>query len=355
MIHLSRFQSLLACLTIAAGAVCGCGSEAPSQAANRAEPERVLVNVTVKELRPQRLTERLELSGELEPWVEVSVASELGGTVEHVGFEKGERVARGQVLARIGTDLFQAGLDEAQARLEAAQAIFEKTEALFERKHVPRQELITARSAFSAAQAQVVQARLRLERSIVEAPIAGVAVTRDLEPGEVLAPGAPITLLHRVDRLKAAAGIPENDIAVFRVGGEASIRVDAYPDREFPGRIHFIGPAAEDPTRTFPVEIAVGNPRGELRPGMVARVALVKRRYEDAVVVNRDALEERDTGPVAMVLDGDVARVRELQIGAREDNNVLVRDGLAPGEWLIVTGQRGLVDGQGVKVVERLP
>jgi membrane fusion protein (multidrug efflux system) len=355
MIHFHRSRTLLACTTIAAAAASGCGSETPSQAANTAAAERTRVNVTVQKLTTRQLTERIELSGELEPWVEVRVASELGGTVEHVGFEKGERVTQGQLLARIGTDLFQAGLDEAEARLEAAEAIFEKTQALFDRKHVPRQELITARSAFNAAEAQVVQARLRLERSIIEAPIAGVAVTRNLEPGEVLAPGAPVTVLHRVDRLKAAAGIPENDIAAFRVGGEASIRVDAYPDREFPGRIHFIGAAAEDPTRTFPAEIAVANPGGRLRPGMIARVALVKRRYEDAVVVSRDALEERDTGPVALVLDGEVARVRELVIGAREGNNVLVREGLAPGEWLIVTGQRGLVEGQGVEVVERRP
>ena len=182
-----------------------------------------------------------------------------------------------------------------------------------------------------------------------------MAVDRDIEPGEVVSPGAPITVLHRVDRLKAVAGVPENDIVAFRVGGEATIEVDAFPGRTFEGRIHLIGPAAVDPSRTFPTEIAIDNPGGELRPGMIARVALVKRRLEDVVVVERDVLQDRDAGPVAVVADGGVARVRELTLGASEGNRVVVDEGLALGEWLIVTGQRGLIDGQGVDVVERLP
>jgi RND family efflux transporter MFP subunit len=313
------------------------------------------VSVEVEELAPQALIERLELSGELEPWLHVSVSAELGGTVESVGFREGQRVRQGQVLARVGADLFEAALAEARARLEGAEAIYEKTNELFKREHVPRQELIAATSALHAAQAQEKQAELRLERSVVEAPISGVAVSREVEPGEVVSPGAPITELYQIDRLKAVAGIPENDIAWFAVGGEASIEVDAFPGRTFEGRIHLIGPAAVGPSRTFPTEIAIDNPRRELRPGMIARVALVKRRLEDVIVLERDVLQDRDAGPVAIVADGGVARVRQLVLGASEGNRVVVEKGLEPGEKLIVTGQRGLIDGQAIEVREPRP
>ena len=151
------------------------------------------------------------------------------------------------------------------------------------------------------------------------------------------------------------AGIPENDIAAFELGGAASVEVDAFPGRTFEGRIHLIGPAAEGPSRTFPAEIAIENAEGDLRPGMIARVSLVKRELEDVVVVERDVLQDRDSGPVAVVADGDVARVRELTLGATEDNRVVVEKGLEPGELLIVTGQRGLIDGQAIDVKERRP
>jgi RND family efflux transporter MFP subunit len=255
----------------------------------------------------------------------------------------------------VGTDLFEAELAEARARLEGAQAIHEKTEALFQREHVPRQELIAATSALHAAEARAKQAELRLERSIIEAPISGVALSRELEPGEVLSPGAPITELYRVDRLKAVVGIPENDVTAFRAGGEATIEVDAFPGRSFEGRIHLIGPAAQGPSRTFPTEVAIDNPKGELRPGMIARVALVTRTLEDVIVLERDVLQDRDAGPVAVVAQGGTASVRDVTLGATEGNRVVVEKGLEPGELLIVTGQRGLIDGQPVEVVERRP
>jgi membrane fusion protein (multidrug efflux system) len=346
--------ALLGILVAAPG--CGTG-DAPSEAASSAAESTTApaVSVEVVTLEPRGLVERVELSGELEPWVHVSVSAELGGQVELVSFREGQSVRKGQVLARVGSDLFEAALAEAQARLDGARAIHEKSEQLFKREHVPRQELIAATSSLRAAEAQVKQAELRLERSVIEAPISGVALSREVEPGEVVSPGAPITELYRVDRLKAVAGIPENDIAAFRVGGEATIEVDAFPGRAFEGRIHLIGPAAMGPSRTFPTEIAIDNRSGELRPGMIARVALVKRTLEDVIVVERDVLQDRDDGPVAVVAEGGVASVRELTLGASEGNLVVVEKGLKPGEQLIVTGQRGLIDGQAVETGEGRP
>ena len=88
---------------------------------------------------------------------------------------------------------------------------------------------------------------------------------------------------------------------------------------------------------------------------MIARVALVKRKLEGVIVLERDVLQDRDAGPVAIVADGGVASVRELTLGAAEGNQVVVEQGLELGELLIVTGQRGLIDGQAIEVLERQP
>ena len=88
---------------------------------------------------------------------------------------------------------------------------------------------------------------------------------------------------------------------------------------------------------------------------MIARVALVKRQLEGVIVLERDVLQDRDAGPVAVVVADGVAHVRELTLGASEGNRVVIEKGLEPGEMLIVTGQRGLIDGQAVEVVEGRP
>jgi multidrug efflux pump subunit AcrA (membrane-fusion protein) len=103
------------------------------------------------------------------------------------------------------------------------------------------------------------------------------------------------------------------------------------------------------------VEIAVDNPDSALRPGMIARVALVRRKLDGVVVVERDLLQDRDAGPVAVVAANGKASVRDLTLGASEGNRVVVEKGLQPGELLVVTGQRGLVEGQAVEVVEARP
>jgi membrane fusion protein, multidrug efflux system len=253
----------------------------------------------------------------------------------------------------VGTDLHQAALEEADAVLAGARATYDRVRQLVDRQAVPRQNFITATAEYETARARAAQQRLRLDRSIVRAPIAGLAVTREIEPGEVLAPGTVLTTLHQLDRLKAIVPLPETDVTLVRTGGRATLHVDAWPGRAFEGRIDYVAPSVTGSTRTFPVEIAIDNRDGALRPGMIARVSLVRRTYRSAVVVPRDALQERDTGPVAVVLDEDRARVRPVVLGAMQGERVLVESGLDAGDWLIVSGHRGLVDGQRVEVVER--
>jgi membrane fusion protein (multidrug efflux system) len=307
----------------------------------------------VVKLETSELVERVVLAGRIEPWVEVDVSTELGGTVQEIGFEKGQRVKKGQVLARIGTDLLAVQLQEAEASLEEAEANYNRAKELFARQAVPRQELVTHTSRYHAAQARLELARLRVERSVIDAPISGLTISRHVDVGEVATPGTRITTIHQVSRLKATVGIPENDLSFFKVGGEATLEVDAYPERVFEGKIHFLGLDASGKNRTFPSEIAILNAGNDLRPGMIARVFLVKRRYDNALVVPRDALIERDEGSVAFVNDNDRALQRKVVLGPSEGNHVVVLEGLSAGEPLIVSGHRNLVDGHPIRVVKQ--
>ena len=340
-------------LLLAALALSGCGSEegGVAEAEANVTPEPPPVNVSVVKLKPELLKDEVKLAGRLEPWVDVNVSTELGGTVQEIGFDKGRVVREGQVLARVGTDLLEASLKEAEAALEHAESEFNKVSELFNRQAVPRQDLTSATSNFHGAQARVEQARLRVERSIIRAPVTGMAISREIEPGEFLPAGTLITTIHQISKLKAVVGIPEDDISFFKVGAEASVEVDAYRDREFTGTIHFLSPAATGQNRTFPAEVSLDNRSGDLRPGMIVRVRLVKQVYEDLIVVPRDAVLERDTGYVAFVYEDGKAALRNVETGPSERGRIVVLDGLKLGESLIVTGHRNLVDGQPVRSV----
>ncbi len=311
------------------------------------------VPVRVLEVRPGRFQETLELTGTLEPLEEVTVSSENGGLVRELGFEKGDRVEAGTILARVGDDLAESRLAQARADLAAAAANYAKVSKLFERQAVPRQDLVAATSRRDRERARVRELELLLERAVIRAPITGVAIDRPVDVGEILAPGTRVTTLQRTDRLKVRVDLPDTEIAWVTRGTAGEVRVDAWPGRTFPARVTFVGPAADPDSRTFPVELVLENGRGKLRPGMVARARLLHPPRADAIVVPLDAVLRRAGGFAAFVVEDGIARERELLLGGRTDGRVLVRNGLVPGDLLVVAGQRDLEDGRPVTVTGR--
>lgn len=315
--------------------------------AERAAERRVPVRTATIEASEFR--DALELTALLEPWKEVVLATEFGGFVREVNFEKGQLVDRGAVIARIGDDLAAARLDQAKAELLAAEANYTKVSKLFERQAVPQQDLVAATSRRDNAAALVREMEISLDRAIVRAPVTGVAVDRAVEPGEVLAPGQRLTTLHRVDRLKAAVQVPDTEIGWLQRGRAASLRLDAYPGRSFEASLRYVAPAADTDTRTFLVEFALDDGRAQLRPGMVGTLSVVRRLVEDAVVVPTDALVVRQEGFVAFVVRECRAELRDVVVGGSEGERVLIESGLAAGEELVISGQRDLIQGQAVR------
>lgn len=347
--------SVLAALSILLGTMTACSSSTGESAENGGASSRevVPVDVAVQTIKARLFVETLEVTGTIRPWEEVVVSAELGGLVREIGFDKGERVERGQILARVGDDLARAQLDRARADLADAEAVYEKTSKLYERQAVPEQDLIAATSRRDAVRAQVEEMRLRLERAVVRAPIAGVAIDQPVDAGEVIGPGTRVTTLHQVDRLELEAEVPDTEIAWLEPGRPAEVVVDAYPGRTFEARLHFVAPAADPVTRSFLVELELPNQDGLLRPGMVARAMLVRRTIPSGIVVPLDAIMTREDGDVTFVVEDGVARVRRVVTGAIEGDEALIASGLEEGEQLVVTGQRELVEGHPVQVEER--
>lgn len=344
-------RDLGALLLLTTAALAGCGDDPTLAEAAPPTEADLRPTVTAVALTPDTLTDVLVISGRLEPRAEVEVSTEGGGLVEEVRFDKGDRVEPGQLLARVNTDLLRAALLEAEADLAGARTEFERARQLVEREAAPGERLTTAETTWKRAEARHETARLRFARSEVHAPAAGVIVSRDLEPGEILAPGARIAVLHDTSSLRATIGIPETDIARFRIGAPAAITLDAYPDRIVEGRITWIAPNASQPGRNFLTEIEVPNGDDSLRSGLIVRARLERGRYEDAVIVSRDALVERDGILYAFVLESGVAAMREVQLGPDEGDRVVVTSGLEVSERLLVAGHRNLLDGEPVRVV----
>ncbi|MBW1953685.1 MAG: efflux RND transporter periplasmic adaptor subunit [Deltaproteobacteria bacterium] len=164
------------------------------------------------------------------------------------------------------------GLAEAQAQLKQARLLLRTIE-------IRRAEYEAAQAGFKAARASVKEAEANLEDTFIYSPCRGVILTREIEPGEVVNPGTPLFTLVDLDKLYLKVYINEPDIGKIRLGQEARVYVDAFPDKAFKARVFRVAQRAEFTPKyvetreervklVFAVELRVENPHGYLKPGM---------------------------------------------------------------------------------------
>jgi membrane fusion protein (multidrug efflux system) len=204
------------------------------------------------------------------------------------------------------------------------------------------------------AEANLRTLQIRVKKSITTAPFDGTVAHAFMEKDEFTDVGKPLVRLVQLDRVKVTLGVPEHDILRFKVGDPVKIRLDALQDREFTGTIHELAPAADLSTHTFQTEIAVDNSEGLIKPGMIARAGLVRGTYPDSIVIPIFAAALIEDKRVVFIEKDGKAELRQIETGVIQGSSVQVTKGLAPGDHLIVVGQRDVRPGEPVKVQETL-
>lgn len=349
----NKTAALVIAVAVTAGFFVACSRGGKAEPPGKAE-EKKAVKVRVLTLEPGDFTKKLTLSGSSKALNEVIVAVEAGGRVTRLAFEKGDRVKAGSPLAWLDDSSVKAELAQAEAGRDMAALEHRKLKALEERKAgVSEFQLEQARLNLNAAEARVAAVKSFMGKLVVNAPISGVLVTRDVEIGAVIAPGQPISRLITTDPIKISAGMPEMAIADFRPGQTALARFDAFPEREYEGKITFISPAVNPATHTFDMEVTIKNQDGKIFPNMSAKVEFPWRHVKNAILIPQSATVELSDGHAVFVVEGGVARQRRVEMEDASGDTALVKSGVKAGDALVVTGQRSMVDGDVVEITEK--
>lgn len=331
-------------------AVAACSSsEAQDADQAAAEPPR-LSNVAVETVRPTSLSEYIMLPAASEAIHDVVISSEQGGKLLELHADRGDYVRRGSVLAKVGTDIYEAQLKEAEANLRIRAAELEKAKALYGRGSISEMSLLRNQVDHDAAEARVELAATQFERSILRAPFDGRIDGRYVDEGEMVAPGGQVFRIVDSSRMKLKSELAERDVTFVEGGISAEVHFDAFPDTTFSARLSFVAATADPGSRTYPCEFLLDNTHRMIRGGMHARIKVLKAKYNGVIVLPQTALVETEDGRNVFVLDGDRAVRRDVRVGASSEGMVVVSDGVKPDEQVIITGQRDLVDGQQVRV-----
>lgn len=357
-----KFKGLLflVVLTMALG---GCKKKEPPRPEGTGKRTVRVVKAEVKEVQ-----EIAEFVANLEAQRQALVIPKVSGVIEKLRVREGDRVKEGDVLFELEKEDFvlavmqaEAALKEAEAAYEQASRDFARFEALRAQQVVSEREYEQARVQRDLARARLEQARVALEQArrnleetVVRAPFGGVVTQRFKDEGERVRAGMPgqeaaVLLLEDLSVLKAKGSLPELEVGEVREGMEAEVRVDAYPQEVSRGRVTLVGPRLDPSSRTFSIEVEVPNAAGRLKPGMFARVRILKG-IKRALVVPREAILREEGVWVYhcfVVKDGKAER-RAVVPRFTPFDYVEVLEGLKEGELVVVEGQWALKGGEEV-------
>lgn len=341
------------------------------------------LTVEVGEVRRGSVEENISAVGSLMARRTVEIAPKIGGRIERILVQVGDRVRQGQLVAQLDSRELEEELREAQASLRVAEANLkgeqaelldlkrkvERTKQLFEKRFVSRQELDTLNSESSAAAAQVelaraqivqmrsrlANAKLKLSEVQLTAPFAGYIDRRRVDPGAMVNVGTPIASLVDIGRVKVIIPVVERDYPRISIGQGVGVTCDAYPGRRFAGKVARLAPVLNEATRTGEVEIEVDNSSGQLKPGMFARVEIAIDRRHDVLLVPEGALIKTPSGHgVYRIVDGEAknpsVKLVAVQAGASRAGETEIRGALKTGERIVTLGANLLKDGQRVSI-----
>jgi membrane fusion protein (multidrug efflux system) len=338
-----RAAALLACALAPAA---GCG-ERGAEGGGDGPPEAVVEVVTV---RPQLLRNLVSIPGQLASEFSVRVRTELEGILESIEFAEGEHVAKGRELFRLRDDQQRAELAEAEASLALAEATHRRTSTLERQDVTSAAALEKAAAELAVARARVEVARVELDRTVIRAPFDGLMGALRVSPGDRLRRTTELVQIDAIDRLQLLFYLPEQAVSAVRPGIPVKIQVAPYPEERFPGEVYFVAPTLEAEGRRVLVKAWIPNPERRLRPGLFAEIEAEVDRRDDALLVPDSALVYDLEGTFVWKLDGDSrARRAPVEVGIRQQGQVEVARGLAPGDVVVAAGIHKVKDGDKVR------
>ena len=303
----------------------------------------------------------------------VSIQPQVSGRITRIHFTDGAELKVGDLLFTIDPRPYQAQLNQAQANLAQAEAAlnlakvnFTRVENVSDPRAVSRQDFDSRKSAVETGDATLKQnraavenARLNLEYCTIRSPIDGRAGQRTVDVGNVVsANNGSLLVIQRLDPIYADFTVTESELtAVQRNMAREKLKVEVRlpdDDREpRAGQLTFLDNAVQEGTGTIKLRATLDNRDRRFWPGRFVKVRLILRTRQDAVLVPTDAPQLSAKGSFVYVVKPDsTAEQRQVKVGQRQNDLVMIDEGLKAGEQVVVTGQLGVTPGGKVRVVQ---
>src|SRR5213594_2891102 len=345
----------LMALAIAAGACKKgkAGGPDPAGGGGGGAPMGLPVEVVVA--RTDTVRDEISATGQIEAVQSIDLRPEVDGRIVEIPVREGQEVDKGTPLFKVDDAQLQAQVAQLAAQRDLAQQALARAKELAQQNASSAADLEQAEATARSAQAQYDLQRIRLDRTTVRAPFAGVVGQRYVSLGDYVTTSTRLASLHTVNPQRATFQVPERFARLLRPGQEVTFRVAAIPGRDFTGEVDFVDPVVQLPGRTILVKARVPNAQRLLQPGRSEERRVVTAVRANAIVVPEDAVVPLQGASYVWVVSDGKAERRSVALGVRTPGFVELTSGVEAGAQVVVGGLELLAPGVPVraKVVDR--
>lgn len=313
--------------------------------------------VTTTTIKDTVFTHYIDIQGNVETKENVIIYPEFSGTLTQVLVTSGQKVTKGQLLARIDDGGLSNQLAQMETQAALAKTTFERQQNLWNQKIGSEIQYLQAKTNYEAQLKAVAQMKAQLAKTIVRAPFSGVIDEVITEKGQVVAPGQQLMRIVNLSNMYVASNIPENFIGKIKNGASVEVFIKSI-GKTVTGKVRQVGNYINPNNRNFSIEIAVPNQDNLLRPNQVAVLKIADYTKANAVlipesIVTENALGEKIVYTINSQSKKAVAVKKEIKTGLTSGANIEVLEGLANGDVVIIEGARSVQDGDAVEVVNK--
>ena len=319
-------------------------------------PPETVSSVLVRE---EKWQDTLTAIGSIAAVQGVTITPDIAGTVREIAFESGAVVSQGDLLVRLDTSSEEAQLRAIEAQVELASINVVRVRSLRNDNMISQSELDSAEAGLKQSQANADGIRTVIAKKTLRAPFAGRLGIRLVNLGQYLDTGKPIVSLQALEPVYADFSLPQQELARLKAGMQVRVTTDAYPGRQFEGRLTAINPDLDASTRSVGLQATFENPDHLLRPGMFARVEVLLPEEQAVLVIPATSVLSAPYGDSVYVIEskpgkegtsGLVVRQQFVRTARARGDFLAVDSGLKPGERIVNSGIFKLRNG--VSVVE---
>ncbi len=354
-------KKLLLLITVAVSIVACKTQLSPDDDPSKTNTENTIysgkkIPVRTLKVEHQEFAHYFEAAGELESVNEAFISPEVSGQVVRIAVKEGDKVKKGQLLAKLNTNLIEKNMQEVKTQLDFASIMFKKQDDLWKRNIGSERQYLQAKNNYESLKNKYETLKAQYNMSLIKAPFTGTVENILLKKGELAGPGMMLMQVISLDKLILKAKLSEAYLAAVSKGYIVEVNFPSYKDLIIPAKVSRTGNVIDKQNRTFIVEIELDNTDHRLKPNMLANVVFKDYLSENSLVVPSVLVKHDIQGKYLFTVSKKgsnmAAAKKYVETGMSYKAKTEITAGLSAGDVVITDGYNNVSDGSILNIIK---